>query len=65
MEEAARALAVIEGLPVAEVILLGELVGALREETRERRLRTMVDSARRRGEYLERQAAKMRARRGQ
>jgi hypothetical protein len=65
MEDAAQALAVIEALPLPELILLGELAVALREETRERRLRTLVEAARRRGDYLERQAAKMRARRGQ
>jgi|HubBroStandDraft_6_1064221.scaffolds.fasta_scaffold04209_7 hypothetical protein len=65
MEDAERALAVIEALPITELILLGELAVALREETRERRLRTLVEAARRRGDYLERQAAKMRARRGQ
>ena len=64
MAEAERALAVIEALPTTEVILLGELVEALREETRERRLGTLVREARRRSWFLEKRAAYMRARRG-
>jgi hypothetical protein len=65
MEAAAEALATIEALPITELILVAQLVENLREETRERRLRTMVRDARMRCVYLERQAAKMRERRGQ
>ena len=64
MSEAERALALIEALPITEVILLGELVDALRAETRERRLGTLVREARSRAGFLEKRAAYMRTRRG-
>lgn len=58
-----KALAEIGRLPLAEVILLAELAAAMKAETRERRLATMVKGERCRGVFLVKQAARMKERR--